>query len=192
MSNSSAALSLFEEEEGERAALPALPSDPADRQASRDSGEGADAPALPAPRMRKLEAPKEDAPAAPIVLPYIPSSPAPSPSVARPAPHAFTARGERLVPCIMHDMISNFHVVVLGLLCCALALFRIYHTQDTRDLTAELNAMRISNQRMHKEWLELLAQRQELSELHLVKLHASQDLGMAAPRTEAEIVITLR
>ena len=98
---------------------------------------------------------------------------------------------ERLVPSILADISKNFLTYFLGVVLCALSLYKVYQVQETRDLTARYNEVMMNNENLHKEWLSLLAQRQTLSEQNMIREAATQKLKMVAPRTEAEQVIKI-
>ncbi len=96
-----------------------------------------------------------------------------------------------LVPCIMKDMARNALVWVLAATACVLAVGKAYQVQVTRSLTAELNAVSERNDALNNDWLELLAQKQQLERQGIVRQKASEKLGMVQPRTEAEVVVRL-
>ena len=98
---------------------------------------------------------------------------------------------ERLVPSILADISKNFLTYFLGVVLCALSLYKVYQVQETRDLTARYNEVMMNNENLHKEWLSLLAQRQTLSEQGKIREAATQKLKMVAPKTEAEQVIRI-
>lgn len=98
---------------------------------------------------------------------------------------------ERLVPSILADISKNFLTYFLGVVLCALSLYKVYQVQETRDLTARYNEVMMNNENLHKEWLSLLAQRQTLSEQNTIREAATQKLKMVAPKTEAEQVIKI-
>ena len=98
---------------------------------------------------------------------------------------------ERLVPSILADISKNFLTYFLGVVLCALSLYKVYQVQETRDLTARYNEVMMNNENLHKEWLSLLAQRQTLSEQGAIREAATQKLKMVAPKTEAEQVIKI-
>lgn len=98
---------------------------------------------------------------------------------------------ERLVPSILADVSKNFLTYFLGVVLCALSLYKVYQVQETRDLTARYNEVMMNNENLHKEWLSLLAQRQTLSEQGAIREAATQKLKMVAPKTEAEQVIRI-
>ena len=98
---------------------------------------------------------------------------------------------ERLVPSILADISKNFLTYFLGVVLCALSLYKVYQVQETRDMTARYNEVMMNNENLHKEWLSLLAQRQTLSEQNTIREAATQKLKMVAPKTEAEQVIKI-
>lgn len=97
----------------------------------------------------------------------------------------------RLVPSILADIAKNFLTYFLGVVLCALSLYKVYQVQETRDLTARYNEVMMNNENLHKEWLSLLAQRQTLSEQSAIREAATTKLKMIAPKTEAEQVINI-
>ena len=98
---------------------------------------------------------------------------------------------ERLVPSIFADISKNFLTYFLGIVLCALSLYKVYQVQETRDLTARYNEVMMNNENLHKEWLSLIAQRQTLSEQGTIRAAATQKLDMVAPKTDLEQVIKI-
>lgn len=97
----------------------------------------------------------------------------------------------KLLPAIALDMGRNFYVYILAILFGLLSLIKVYQVQDTRNLTAQLNEVTIDNEELDKEWLNLLATRQNLSEHAKIRSYATRQLEMVSPKTENEQVISL-
>ena len=96
-----------------------------------------------------------------------------------------------LFPLLMREFGHHWYVYGLTILCCILCLMKVYQVQETRDLTARYNELAISNADLDKQWLNLMAVRQNLSEHAKIRAFASSNLKMKAPRTESEQVISL-
>ena len=105
--------------------------------------------------------------------------------------HTVVIKHPSLVPCIFSDMVRNSLVWILALCACVLAVGKVYQVQVTRSLTAELNAVSVKNDTLNNDWLELLAQKQQLEGQGTVRQAATEKLGMVQPKTEAEIVVRL-
>ena len=100
-------------------------------------------------------------------------------------------REPKLLPMLMDDMLHNWLVYSLAILACLLCLAKIYQVQETRELTASLNEITFNNADLDKEWLNLMATRQSLSEHAKIRTFASEQLHMQAPKIESEHVISL-
>ena len=100
-------------------------------------------------------------------------------------------REPKLLPMLMDDMLHNWLVYSLAILACLLCLAKIYQVQETRELTASLNEITFNNADLDKEWLNLMATRQSLSEHAKIRTFASEQLQMQAPKIESEHVISL-
>lgn len=98
---------------------------------------------------------------------------------------------EPLVPTMFRDVFRHAGVYLLIFLMVGLALFKVYQVQQTRNLTATLNEIVTDNDNLQKEWLALLAQRQDLSAHTKIRAQAKAELGMIQPKTAQEILITL-
>lgn len=98
---------------------------------------------------------------------------------------------DSLLRMIVADIINNFYSYMLCIIMCALALFKVTQVQETRTMIAKLNEITIQNENLNKNWLNLLAKRQNLSEHSKVRADAYNKLNMRAPKTEAEKVIYL-
>ena len=92
---------------------------------------------------------------------------------------------------LMDDLLHNWLVYSLAILACLLCLAKIYQVQETRELTASLNESTFNNADLDKEWLNLMATRQSLSEHAKIRTFASEQLQMQAPKIESEHVISL-
>ena len=100
-------------------------------------------------------------------------------------------REPKLLPMLMDDLLHNWLVYSLAILACLLCLAKIYQVQETRELTASLNEITFNNADLDKEWLNLMATRQSLSEHAKIRTFASEQLHMQAPKIESEHVISL-
>ena len=100
-------------------------------------------------------------------------------------------REPKLLPMLMDDLLHNWLVYSLAILACLLCLAKIYQVQETRELTASLNESTFNNADLDKEWLNLMATRQSLSEHAKIRTFASEQLQMQAPKIESEHVISL-
>lgn len=100
-------------------------------------------------------------------------------------------REPKLLPMLMDDLLHNWLVYSLAILACLLCLAKIYQVQETRELTASLNEISFNNADLDKEWLNLMATRQSLSEHAKIRTFASEQLQMQAPKIESEHVISL-
>lgn len=100
-------------------------------------------------------------------------------------------REEPLLPALMREFGENWLTYGLALLVCALCLFKVYQVQDTRDLTARLNEVTVSNADLEKQWLVLVASRQKLSEHSKINTFAIENLQMVSPKSQNENVISL-
>lgn len=99
--------------------------------------------------------------------------------------------GVKLLPSVIHDIGVHWLAYGLAISACVLCLLKVYQVQETRDLTARLNEVVLSNAEMDKQWLNLVAQRQNLSEHAKIRTFASDNLKMVSPKTENERVISL-
>lgn len=100
-------------------------------------------------------------------------------------------REPKLLPMLMDDLLHNWLVYSLAILACLLCLAKIYQVQETRELTASLNEITFNNADLDKEWLNLMATRQSLSEHAKIRTFAREQLQMQAPKIESEHVISL-
>lgn len=100
-------------------------------------------------------------------------------------------REPKLIPMLMQDIAHTWLVYFLALVACALCLAKIYQVQETRELTSALNDITFSNADLDKEWLNLMAERQSLSEHAKIRTYASEHLQMQAPKIESEQVISI-
>lgn len=100
--------------------------------------------------------------------------------------------GVHLLPAILADTVRYGYVYLLALLLCFLCLLNVYQVQDTNTINARLNEVALSNEAIEREWLNLMAQRQTLSEHATVRDSAIYQLQMVAPQTEKEHVIYLK
>ena len=100
-------------------------------------------------------------------------------------------REPKLLPMLMDDLLHNWLVYSLAILACLLCLAKIYQVQETRELTASLNEITFNNADLDKEWLNLMATRQSLSEHAKIRTFATEQLQMQAPKIESEHVISL-
>ena len=100
-------------------------------------------------------------------------------------------REPKLLPMLMDDLLHNWLVYSLAILACLLCLAKIYQVQETRELTASLNEITFNNADLDKEWLNLMATRQSLSEHAKIRTFAREQLHMQAPKIESEHVISL-
>lgn len=103
-----------------------------------------------------------------------------------------TKREQRLLPMLLGEFGNNWLTYSLAITVCALCLFKVYQVQDTRDLTARLNEVRFTNEELEKQQLILIAQKQRLSEHASIRTVASGQMNMSSPRTENEVVISLK
>lgn len=97
----------------------------------------------------------------------------------------------KLLPTLAQDIGRYFYVYALAIVFGVLCLMKVYQVQDTRNLTSQLNEVTVNNEELEKEWLNLLATRQNLSEHAKVRSYASFQLQMISPKTESEQVISL-
>lgn len=97
----------------------------------------------------------------------------------------------KLLPTLAQDIGRYFYVYALAIVFGVLCLMKVYQVQDTRNLTSQLNEVTVNNEELEKEWLNLLATRQNLSEHAKVRSYASFQLQMVSPKTESEQVISL-
>lgn len=98
----------------------------------------------------------------------------------------------KLVPSLMADLGDNFFTYFLGVILCALALFKVYQVQETREVTALLNEVRQENEDLQRQWLLLTSERQTLSEHARIRKEAAEQLQMRAPKTDAELMIAVK
>lgn len=98
----------------------------------------------------------------------------------------------KLVPSLMADLGDNFFTYLLGVVLCALALFKVYQVQETREVTALLNEVRQENEDLQRQWLLLTSERQTLSEHARIRKAATEQLQMRAPKTDAELMIAVK
>lgn len=103
----------------------------------------------------------------------------------------FDVEHPKLLPTLFKDIIRYFYVYALAMMLGVLCLVKVYQVQDTRDLTSRLNEVTFNNEELEKEWLNLLATRQNLSEHAKIRSVATRQLNMVSPRTENEHVISL-
>ncbi|MGN0915141.1 MAG: cell division protein FtsL [Succinivibrio sp.] len=97
-----------------------------------------------------------------------------------------------LIPTIFDDIFSNLLTYFLILVLACLAVFKVQQVQATRDMIIKYNEVKLENEVLHRNWLHLLATREELTEYSVIKTNASEKIGMVMPRTEDEVVIDLR
>lgn len=102
-----------------------------------------------------------------------------------------TEEWPKLVPMIFHKIGIYWLAYGLAILACVLCLLKVYQVQETRDLTARYNEVQLNNDTLEKEWLNLVATRQNLSENAKVREYAVSRLQMVSPKTENEKVISL-
>lgn len=100
-------------------------------------------------------------------------------------------KDDRLLPVLLRDFGVNWLTYGLAITVCVLCLLKVYQVQDTRYLTAKLNEVSLSNADLEKQWLNLVASRQNLSEHSKIRTFASDTLKMVSPKTENEQVISL-
>lgn len=98
---------------------------------------------------------------------------------------------ESLLRAIFADLGNNFFTYLLAIVFCALAIFKVAQVQETRNVIANLNEISIQNENLNKQWLSLLAKRQNLSEHSKIRKDAYEKLNMRPPKTAAEHVIYL-
>ena len=101
------------------------------------------------------------------------------------------SKDDRLLPVLLRDFGVNWLTYGLAITVCVLCLLKVYQVQDTRYLTAKLNEVSLSNADLEKQWLNLVASRQNLSEHSKIRTFASDTLKMVSPKTENEQVISL-
>lgn len=102
-----------------------------------------------------------------------------------------TEESPKLVPMIFHNIGVYWLAYSLAILACVLCLFKVYQVQETRDLVARYNEVQLNNEVLEKDWLNLVATRQNLSENAKVREYAVNKLQMVSPKTENEKVISL-
>ena len=105
--------------------------------------------------------------------------------------YQFKDANQPLVPTMVSDILRHLGVYILILIAVGLAMFKVYQVQQTRNMTATLNEIIADNDNLQKEWLALLAQRQDLSAHSKIKAQAKAELKMIQPKTAQEILITL-
>lgn len=101
-------------------------------------------------------------------------------------------REQRLLPMLMREFGNNWLTYSLAITVCVLCLFKVYQVQETRDITAHLNEVRFTNEELEKQQLILIAQKQRLSEHASIRTVASGVMNMTSPKTENEVVISLK
>lgn len=99
---------------------------------------------------------------------------------------------QRLLPMLMREFGNNWITYSLAITVCVLCLFKVYQVQETRDITAHLNEVRFTNDELEKQQLILIAQKQRLSEHASIRTVASGVMNMTSPKTENEVVISLK
>ena len=97
----------------------------------------------------------------------------------------------RIIKVIFEDIAKNLFTYFLIIVFTTLCLYKIHQVQETRDITSHFNQVITDNDNLHKKWLSLLAQRQELSEHAKIRKAAIEKLNMVAPKTDSELVINL-
>lgn len=97
----------------------------------------------------------------------------------------------RIIEVLFEDIAKNLFTYFLIIVFTTLCLYKIHQVQETRDITSRFNQVITDNDNLHKKWLSLLAQRQELSEHAKIRQAAVQKLNMVAPKTDSELVINL-
>ncbi|MDT3664304.1 MAG: cell division protein FtsL [Anaerobiospirillum sp.] len=97
-----------------------------------------------------------------------------------------------LLPSLLSDFVHCWYAYGAALLLCVLCLLNVYQVQATNTVNARLNEVSLSNESIEREWLNLMAQRQNLSEHATVRDSAIYQLQMVAPQTEKEHVIYLK
>ena len=100
--------------------------------------------------------------------------------------------GAHLLPSVLSDFVHCWYAYGAALLLCVLCLLNVYQVQATNTVNARLNEVSLSNESIEREWLNLMAQRQNLSEHATVRDSAVYQLQMVAPQTEKEHVIYLK
>lgn len=100
--------------------------------------------------------------------------------------------GAHLLPSLLSDFVHCWYAYGAALLLCVLCLLNVYQVQATNTVNARLNEVSLSNESIEREWLNLMAQRQNLSEHATVRDSAIYQLQMVAPQTEKEHVIYLK
>lgn len=101
-------------------------------------------------------------------------------------------RKERLFGLVMRDFGVNWLTYGLAVTACVLCLLKVYQVQETRDITAQLNELSVANADLDKEWLNLVAIRQNLSEHATIRACATSQLNMVSPKTQNEHVISFK
>lgn len=97
----------------------------------------------------------------------------------------------RIIEVLFEDIAKNLFTYFLIIVFTTLCLYKIHQVQETRDITSRFNQVITDNDNLHKKWLSLLAQRQELSEHAKIRQAAVLKLNMVAPKTDSELVINL-
>lgn len=98
----------------------------------------------------------------------------------------------KIVATILEDLRRNFMTYFLMLLLCALALFKVFQVQQTRNLIASYNEVRTTNENLERQWLDLTAMVETLTLHSTIRQNAKEELQMVNPKTEDEQVIILR
>lgn len=102
-----------------------------------------------------------------------------------------TNKGDKLLPMLIHDFGVNWLTYGLAFVVCVLCLMKVYQVQETRDLTARVNEVIVANGDLDKQWLNLVAEKQNLSEHAKIRAYAADQLSMVSPKTNSEEVISL-
>ena len=100
--------------------------------------------------------------------------------------------GAHLLPSLLSDFVHCWYAYGAAILLCIMCLLNVYQVQATNTVNARLNEVSLSNESIEREWLNLMAQRQNLSEHTTVRDSAIYQLQMVAPQTEKEHVIYLK
>lgn len=98
---------------------------------------------------------------------------------------------EPFLPLLLREFGEHWLTYGLAIIVCVLCLLKVYQVQETRDLTARLNEVVVSNADLEKQWLVLVASRQKLSEHSKIKTFAREKLLMVSPKIQNENVISL-
>ncbi len=98
---------------------------------------------------------------------------------------------KKIAMVLLGDLGTNFLAYALMATMCALALYKVYLVQQTRELISQYNEVRTYNENLERQWLFLTSRKQELTEHSKIRQEAFSQLQMVPPKTDAELMITI-